>query len=60
MESDTRRRPIEEQSFEEVYPQFEFAPLVGLALAAAAWMKGHLRKRPPARRPASNFRAAAQ
>jgi len=60
MESDIRRRPIEEQSFEEVYPQYEFAPLVHLALAAAAWMKGRLEKKPPARRPATNFRPAAR
>jgi len=48
MEPDSRRRPLEAQRFEDVYPQYEFAPLVRLALTIAEWMKRHLDKRPEA------------
>jgi hypothetical protein len=39
---DEPRHPI----FEEVYPQFEFAPLVRIALYAAEWIKQRFARAP--------------
>lgn len=32
--------------FEEVYPRYEFAPLVRLALVSAAWLKARRARQP--------------
>jgi len=60
MEPDNRRRPLEAQRFEDVYPQYEFAPLVRLALTAAEWMKRHPEKKPRETRPANAIRQTAR
>lgn len=60
MEPDTRRRPLEAQNFEDVYPQYAFAPLVRLALTAARWLKRHLDRKPQENRPVHDIRQAAR
>ena len=51
MERDDRQPLLTQQSFEEVYPQCDFAPLVALALAAGARVKALLDHKPQATRP---------
>jgi hypothetical protein len=46
--------------FEEVYPQYEFAPLVRLVLTIAEWIKRQLDRKPRATRPATTIRHAAR
>jgi hypothetical protein len=69
MEPDTRQtHPLPKAGvakFEDVYPQYAFAPLVHLALTAAQWMKRHSHKkpqvmRPDETRPAAGFKPAVR
>lgn len=60
MDPDSRRRRLEAQRFEDVYPQYEFAPLVRLALTAADWVKRYLDRKPRETRPVHNIRQAAR
>ena len=50
MEPDNRQTASPPQ-FEEIYPLYDFAPLVALALTTAAWLKRHLEKKPQSTRP---------
>lgn len=44
---DARSAPPSPPKFEDAYRQYEFAPLVTLALMIGQWIKAHFPDRPP-------------